>query len=175
LATLDGESLVRVWEVEGKRELMRVSADAPAESAVVALDEDGSHLAIGHGPGAEIWRVDDRAVVQRVREAGSVSALAFSADGRYLASAAGAAVSVWDLAGGHALARVPMRQGVSALAFSPADARYLATASSDKIARILLWQPEDLVQDACARLGCQIAAQGQEPSLAHEDSCRTAC
>jgi WD40 repeat protein len=82
-----------------------------------------------------------------------VTAVAFSPDGKLLATAShDKTARLWEVPGGRELApRLAHKDIVRAVAFSP-DGKLLATASHDKTARLWLWQPKDLIAEACARL-----------------------
>jgi WD40 repeat protein len=93
--------------------------------------------------------------------------MALSSDGRFFALAgADRTVHVWDAIGSREVARLAHDGAVAALAFSP-DGAQLATASRDHTARISLWKPEDLIQEACKRLPQQFKANGacREPRV----------
>ena len=81
-----------------------------------------------------------------------VFAVAFSPDGRWVVSGSGDGTArVWDAATGHEVARMTHDDLVCAVAFSP-DGRWVVSGSDDKTARVWLWQPEELIVEACARL-----------------------
>jgi WD40 repeat protein len=78
----------------------------------------------------------------------SIASAALSADGRYLATSSGGGVRVWDAVRGTELSHI--EDGGTEPAFSK-DGRLLATRATDRV-RLWLWQPDDLVEEACARL-----------------------
>jgi WD40 repeat protein len=91
--------------------------------------------------------------VARLRQDGyKISTVAYSPDGKYLATGGSDnTAKIWELNTKREVARVSHSEDVLSVAFSP-DGHYLATSSRDKTAQVHLWQPSDLINEACARL-----------------------
>ena len=61
---------------------------------------------------------------------------------------------VWEADTGKEIARMTHDDFVNSVAFSP-DGKYVVSGSRDKTARVWVWQPEDLIANACARYAAQ--------------------
>ena len=95
--------------------------------------------------------------------------VAFSPDGKWLSSLGRDNVSrVWEAGTGREVARISHEDDVTDMAFSP-DGRSLATSSFDGTAYLWLVWPEDLITEACSRIGRNLTAEewlgyfGKEP------------
>ena len=104
----------------------------------VAISADGSLIALGRGPLAELRDLATGDTLRVLTGHGStVNGVAFSSDGTLLATASrDGTARIWDTATGQARATLTGHQGtVNAVAFS-SDGTLLATASRDGTARI---------------------------------------
>ncbi|HSP99646.1 MAG TPA: hypothetical protein VL049_20680, partial [Candidatus Dormibacteraeota bacterium] len=158
-ASVGLDQQIAVWDVEPEDRAGGAAATAP-------IDAGGPVLSLAISPGGEFlaWSTwSGSSWLKRVagdgdgQEARAISLdvpvrdFDFSASGRYLLSGdQNGAVRVWDVVEQRAVAELPGEQAVADVAFS-ADERYLVTASGP-VARVLMWRPEDLVQEACSRL-----------------------
>jgi WD40 repeat protein/energy-coupling factor transporter ATP-binding protein EcfA2 len=144
-----GQNIVRVWESQGGREVVRLSH--PKVDGVT-FSRDGKYLATtasslsGGNANALVWdTTHGRQIVNlRPKDFGITggmagqSAISFSPDGRYLAVANwGQIARVWEATTGREVMRVLHDNPVHSIAFSP-DGKYLVTSSGDRTARV--WQ-----------------------------------
>jgi len=104
-------------------------------------------------------------------------AIVFSPDGRWLAIDGGSAVQIWNLATGQEVARKTNASGYMAivsLAFSP-DGRWVAYSDWSEQVRVWLWQPDDLINQACSRLSRNLSQAEWEtyfpPGMPYHQTC----
>jgi WD40 repeat protein len=156
LATTTLDAVARIWDLQSGKELLR--RRHPEFIRALAFSPDGRALAIANGEsGARLWSVTTGEELSRVAAGEDVSFLQYSADGRYLmTSSAAGLIRLWEPDTGRELARIQEGASPEAVLLSP-DGRYAATAREDSEAGTLsyslyLWRPEDLIEQACARL-----------------------
>jgi WD40 repeat protein len=150
-AAASGE--IRVFDLTRERAVrtVRFRGDAiglafSSNGTLLALADDSRRVSVWQ------WRNADARPVFVATERSAVGALAFGSRDRTLAyTVGGRVVVVWDLPNRRELARLSYENEVSALGFSP-DGRHLGTTSSDRMARVLLWRPSDLITEAQSRL-----------------------
>jgi WD40 repeat protein len=157
LATAGDDKTARVWDPATGSEISRMSHDNNVR--MVAFSPDGEYLATAEvspnttaGTPAHVWDPATGSEISRMNHDDVIRMIAFSPDGKYLATASDDKTArVWDPTTGSEVARMDHDAAVAAVAFSP-DGKYLASASADE-ARAWRWrQPEDLTDEACARL-----------------------
>ncbi|MBE7469886.1 MAG: hypothetical protein DPW09_14045 [Anaerolineae bacterium] len=178
LATASADHTARLWEAATNREITRLPHDSRVEA--VLFSPDGRWLASRSGREVRLWDVaevlttriagDEQAV--RLRHEESVRAMAFSPDGRWLATSTGnppgtGVVQLWEVATGQEITRVAYDNWVNALAFS-LDGRWLVNGGGDRLARVWLLQPEDLVEQACAHLSRNLTHSEWQQYLGEE-------
>ena len=81
-----------------------------------------------------------------------VLGVAFSPDNRYVASGSDDGIArVWEIATGDEVAHMTHDDSVFSVAFS-LDGQYVASGSYDGTVRVWVWQPENLIANACASM-----------------------
>jgi len=81
-----------------------------------------------------------------------VSSVTFSQEGKYVVSGSDDNTArVWEAATGREVARMTHDGVVNSVDFSP-DGRYVVSGSADGTARVRVWQPQDLIANACAAM-----------------------
>jgi WD40 repeat protein len=140
----------------------------------VAFSPDGKYLAsASEDKTARVWEPASGREVARMSHEEPVVHVAFSPDGKYLASASeDKTARLWEATSGREVARMTHEDTIWAVAFSP-DGRYLATGSLDNTARVWLWQPENLIAEACARLTRNLTLQEWRQYLRDEPRHKT--
>jgi len=132
---------VRVWQVEGARELALLRHANMAHTAV--FSSNGRRVlttssAIDDGL-AHVWDWEPAQEIARTKSDWVASA-EFSPDGRRILTRTGWAASLWDAEDGAAIgALIGHEGGLNVAAFSP-DGRHILTASDDGTARV--WSAE---------------------------------
>lgn len=124
----------------------------------VAFSPDGIKLATISGSTTQIWDVETGAELHKLSHEGNVNSVAFSPDGLRVATASDDhTVRVWDVGNGAELQRFKHDVGVKSVALDP-DGSKLATAGGQQ-ARIWALRTQDLICEACRRLGCNLTSQ----------------
>lgn len=123
------------------------------EVRAVVFSPDGRYLATASDDWtASIWEVSNGYRLTTLAHEKAVHAVAFSHDGNYLATASwDGTAGIWEVPSGRQLARVTHENRVYSAIFSQDDT-YLITASEDGTARAWLWKPQDMINEASARL-----------------------
>jgi WD40 repeat protein len=153
VASGSGDGTARVWEAVSGREVARMTHEFGVTA--VAFSPDGRWVASGsRDDTARVWEAATGREVARMTHESWVNAVAFSTDGRWVVSgSADRTARVWEVTSGREVARMTHEFGVTAVAFSP-DGQWVASVSGgeDFTFCVWLWQPEDLIAEACARL-----------------------
>ncbi len=90
--------------------------------------------------------------IARMTHDNTVTAVAFSPNGKYVVSgSADNTARVWESISGKEVARMIHDDGVTAVAFS-SDGKYVASGNNDITTRFWVWQPDDLIVNACATM-----------------------
>jgi WD40 repeat protein len=151
LATASLDGFARLWQVSSGREVTRL----PHGRNVVAVSfsANGRYLATASSDHtARVWDTTSGRELARLSHEGGVKSVVFSADDRYVTTAStDYTARVWEVSNGLEMARMTHERPVWTAVFS-ADGRYIATLSADQTTHVWLWQPEDLIAEACARL-----------------------
>jgi WD40 repeat protein len=120
---------VRVWDVEGRRDLKRLVGHTASVWAV-ALSADGRYAISGSMDGtARVWNLAANQEVRKYAEHSSlVSAVAFNPNGRWgISGGFDGVVAVWKVANGEEIWRVEKLGVVTSLAVSTSSSRRTAT------------------------------------------------
>jgi WD40 repeat protein len=149
IATADDKGSVGIFELPSGRRVANVKHEAAVGSVI--FSPDGKYVASISGDTARIWDWIKGTEVSLPHEA-DVAFAAFSPDGTILATAAGNDAHVWDGVSGGELARISHDQVVTRVVFRPPDGKTLATAGDDGVVQLSLWRPQDLLDEAYARL-----------------------
>ena len=152
LASASDDGNVRVWTWAGdKQQFLLLTHDEPVYA--LAFSRDGFYLASASSDGAvKIWETNNGQMIAYLSHTHEVWAISFSTDGNYLATASSDHTArIWEKASGQQIASFPHTKSVYDVGFSP-DGKYIVTASGDGTASVWLWQPEDIIAEACQRL-----------------------
>jgi sugar lactone lactonase YvrE len=134
LATASNDDTVRLWDLESRSEVARVTLDANAND--LAFSPDGKLLAIaGYEKKVRLWDVSARREVRTLAQDYDVDDLAYSPDGRLLAVVTGETVSLLDTTTWQRSTpdiTVPYATDVVGVTFSP-DSSLLATTRAETV------------------------------------------
>jgi tetratricopeptide (TPR) repeat protein len=171
------ENAIRFWPLGDTAEKAELRYDG--EVNAVAFQPDGTCIAAAtydresRRGAAIIADPSEGKIVEKLEHEAAVSAVAFSPDGRHLATASADGIAhVWDVERAIRIARVEHDSSVHDVKFT-SDSHHLITASADGTVRMWLWRPEDLVNEACARLSRNLTAEEWAQYLGDEAYRRT--
>ena len=119
------------------------------DAGLLACSADGRLIALPASAAIVVVDIAGGSVVARLQHPG-LKAIALAPGGDYAATAGAGPVRIWQLSDSAEVARLLGADPVATIAFSD-DGRHLATAGPDGISTFL-WQPRDLVAEACERL-----------------------
>jgi WD40 repeat protein len=136
----------------------------------VAFSSGGKYLATGGDDNmARLWKVPSgEQAAPPMEHDDYVNNVAFSPGGKYLATSSDDNTArVWEVPSGEEITQMKHPNIARNVTFSP-EGKYLATASDDGIARLWLWRSEDIVEEACSRLGRNLTEDEWELYLGAE-------
>ena len=140
---------VRIWDVKTGKQLARMEHDYSVYA--VTFSHDGKYIATASLYTARIWDVETGKQLARMEHDNFVNAVTFSPNGKYLATGSDdCTIRIWDVETGKQFARMKHDSVVNAVTFSH-DGKYITTASYNT-ARMWLWRPEDMINEACSCL-----------------------
>ena len=143
---------VRIWKASTGNEIAQIVHDNVVDAVEFSPDE--TYVVTGSWDRtARVWEVSGGREVARVTHDDSVTAVAFSPDGRFVVSAGdNETIRVWEATSGMEFARITVDHLVSGLAFSPDGELIVWEPGFGGLRQSQLWQPADLIADACARM-----------------------
>jgi WD40 repeat protein len=150
------QSSLSEWEIATGEEIIQMTYEGNLSS--VAFSPDGKHVVLNSN---RVLEAATGKEIAHISHAGEVIDFAFSPDGKYIVSAyRDESARVWELVTGKEIAYAKHIGSVSTVTFSP-DGKYVVSGGcieSDMVGctkssvRIWMWQPEDVIANACAYL-----------------------
>jgi mono/diheme cytochrome c family protein len=134
-----GDRIVRVWDVEGRRDLRTLTGHTASVWAVAISADDRRGLSGGADGTVRVWDLTTGRELRKLDgHASLVSAVGFSPDGsRAISGGYDGAVVWWDAATGQELRRLEAGRAVHALDLHPT--KKLAVIAADR--SVTLWNP----------------------------------
>lgn len=143
-----------LWRIEDRsKKVLRV--DHKSWAVTVAFSPDGKYVASMDQNGlVGVWTTADAQEIATMKHDEFVAEgkVHFSSDSHYLVTAFGNKAQIWDVSTWKEVARREHAVGYLWDAVFSKDGKYLATAGTDSTANLWLWQPEDLITEACSKL-----------------------
>ena len=142
----NGDSTMRLWDVETGREIRQYRNDGTNWVFGVALSHDGKQALSANSVGLTLWDVETGAVLHRMdfdSTNKTVLTVAFSPDGkRAVSGGVDRVVRLWDLASGAQIRTLTGHLGrVMSVAFSP-DGSQIVSCGLDEDKTVRLWNTE---------------------------------
>lgn len=157
--------VVTIWDIASRRLSDRFEYSTGVRA--VAVSQNGKYLAAASDQAVRVWTIDTAEKLgEDLVPGGAVSTIAFSPDGKL--ATGGEPIQIWDPANRRRLARLP---AAGRAAFTP-DGKYLVTAGDDS-AQVWLWRPEELIDEACARLDRNLTDQEWRTYMGNRDYSKT--
>lgn len=134
----------------------------------IVFSPNGRYMAVsGEKSFVQVWKVDDWSELPCLRHEHKVYSIAFSPDSEYIATASFDKTAIWRTSGLQEVARLTHNEDIRAVVFSP-DGKYVATVGMNGNTTFWLWQPDDLVNEACKRLSRNLTAEEWQEFLGDE-------
>lgn len=160
-----GFRIVRIFDVSAGKELanlahyydVRSITFYPDSTKIVTLSQD-------EGPDymyiARIWDISTSKELFSLKTDDDIRFLTFSPDGTKIATAGeDRTVRIWDASSGKEIIRLEHDNYIDSLIFSPDGTKIATSCTGCSFTRIWSLRPEDLICDACGRLGCNLTSQ----------------
>jgi WD40 repeat protein len=147
-----------VWDAKTGSKLAILEFDSAVWD--IAFSPDGTRIAIANEDDiARVWDASYSNELTRIKHEGDVYSVAFSPDGTKVATCGeDNTARVWNSSSGEELKRLEHDNYVSSLAFSP-DGTKIVTGSYNGIVSVWLLPPQQLICEACSRLGCNLTTE----------------
>ncbi len=148
--------MVEVFDTDTGRKLLKVRGSGGAvpsrASANFCLSTDGRHLVVGDESGfVDVWEIVSERVVGRLDLGSQVLTCSFGLEDAFFATyTQKGTVRLWSMPELEELARIRLLPGIDAICFGR-DGRLVVVDDRGQRSEHL-WQPEALIDEACARL-----------------------
>jgi WD40 repeat protein len=142
---------VRVLQLRTGKVLARIPTSADVKKVV--FTRDGTRIAVVTHQDVIVWDLGQNRQLLSLAHSEEVKTASFSSDGKYLATGGASLARIFALSGAE-IARLSHGKPVLQIRFIQ-EGKYIASADADG-GRVWLWQPEDLVAEACGRLNRKI-------------------
>ncbi len=168
------------WQMNDKKAVIHLPHKAlvadgfKQRQSDVTFSSDGDYLATFAGNTVEVWKWQTKPshVFRNFANDGNVTDIDFSPDGKYLASSSQTGFTrVWELSSGREINRIQQEKQVESIGFSP-DGKYLATIT-DKTVSLWLWNPNNLIAEACLRLTRNLSFEEWRQFFGNDDYRKT--
>ncbi|MGD1711830.1 WD40 repeat domain-containing protein, partial [Dapis sp. BLCC M172] len=158
IATASNDNTARLWNTKTGKQLATLNHQG--EVIAVAFSRKRNLVATASADKtARLWDANTGKQLATLLHQGTVRSVAFSQNGRTIATgSADNTARLWDTNTGQQVATLNHQGEVRAVAFSQ-NGNIIATASNDKTARIHWVRPQDLIAEACRRLGRNLTAE----------------
>ncbi len=142
----NGDSTMRLWDVETGREIRQFRNDGKNWVFGVAISRDGKQVLSGNSVGLSLWEVETGAVIRQMdfdSTNKTVLTVAFSPNGkRAVSGGSDRVVRLWDLASGTQIRQLTGHLGrVMSVVFSP-DGSQIVSCGLDEDKTVRLWNTE---------------------------------
>ena len=98
-----------------------------------------------------MWDICSGNTIIRLQQNSEINFVTFSPDGKYVAAQSQNIVHIWQITTGLEIARMVHNGKITSFSFSP-DGKYVTAGSEDKTISVGLWQPQNLIDNACSRM-----------------------
>ncbi len=164
LAAGTGSTTIRVIRVQSGKEVARIRSEGIVNRLVFGPDNNLMAVA-GADQSLRVWDLGRNHELARFPQNEAVLEVSFSLDGHHVAAGGPTLTRILSLPGGEEIARLAHGDPVRRIQFSP-NGRYVATTGGNST-RIWLWNPSDLIEEACVRLSRGLSST-QWPSVVGE-------
>lgn len=157
---IDDETMV-VWETASMKEVMRGETETVTSS--IAFDYTERYMAFSDGPRIQVWDIQKKTPLSSLSQEGSdISTIAFSPGRPFLAAGCkDKRIRIWRVPDGELMMALTQEHdfdfGSREIQFT-SDGKFLIVTQGfeggpyGEFTRLVLWQPDDVLRDACRRL-----------------------
>lgn len=155
---IDSSGTLYVWNAADRALLDKIDIGIKGDVRSVALALDNQTLAVSDSSGSvKLFDIaSKREITPKTgfRHESAVTTMSFNPGGAYLSTGGiDRTARIWSVASGKELVRISYESTISGVAFSRDDrGKFLAITSLDESGRVLLWNPADVIEEACSRL-----------------------
>ena len=136
LAAGDEEGTVKIWDVQKRRAIARLTGDTNSVYSVTFSPDSRILASAGYQGRIKLWNVANQELLGTLKNPGTAFTVDFSIDGKALASTGHKTVSLWSVESGEKIVSLTGHTDwVRAAAFSP-DGVTLASGGDDGTVRI---------------------------------------
>jgi WD40 repeat protein len=175
-ATLDDTNVV-IWDLKHLREHRRISA--PAAISQLIFSNDSKYLAGTMGASVIVWDVMTTKPSILPHRSGTMNNVAFGKDSSWIVTThemelqSGAQLEVWRLPGGELTSTLQINTGISRAFFAPGDQKLALIREylynyDNPFSRLVFWKKDDLIQEACKRVGRNLTQEEWKQYLGTE-------
>jgi WD40 repeat protein len=145
------DKTIRIWDPMTGKEIARMIGNEKIWH--ISVSPDGKQVVSdGYDSVLRIWNIAAKQEISHIGFDNSILTTAYSQNGKWIAAGGwDNTARVIEPATGREIVRFTLTDAVDSIDFSP-DSKWIVVGGRDNIVRVWLWQPQDLVSNACSRL-----------------------